>query len=131
MTNQFATAKEFANFICQQRYSRSHLMNMNKKSGDARLTALAEDIERYASTARGWGVENDGIQREYGQAVFGLHWSIASDRLNGETVLAIRALNTRQLCELVHELMVFGYDIGRYPEYLMRKYTPQHFVNVA
>lgn len=127
MANQFATAKAFADFICKSRYGRGYVAQMNKKSGNDRIVRLCTDIQRYASTRLGWGVENDGVEFKYSQAAYGLNWAIETGRCNAQTVLAVRELNTRQLCELVHDLMVFGYDISTYPAFLMRKFTPQYF----
>lgn len=120
---QFTTAKDFADFICTKRYSRSHMMMLNRKHGSERLDVVVSDIIRFSR----WDIEDGGIPFEYNQAAYGLRWCLNSGRVNAETTLAIRALNVRQLCMLIHELMMFSYDIGEYAQWLMRRYTPQYF----
>ena len=120
MTQQFDTAKAFADFICQVRYGRSFVMKTNKMCGSERIDLVVSDVIRYASR---WTLEDGGIQFEYNQAAYGLRWTLDSGRVNGQTVLAIREMNVRQLCELIHELMTYHYDISLYASYLMRKFT--------
>lgn len=42
-TQQFTTAKAFADEVCTKRYSRSHMMMLNRKRGSERLEAAVDD----------------------------------------------------------------------------------------
>lgn len=108
----FTTAQQFASWI-SARLGRSQVMKLNKRSGMQRLDMLMHEIVMFSKC--------DEIAFEYNNAAYGLQWCINSGRCNGETVLAIRAMNTRQLSMLVHELMVKCDNIGDYARYLMNK----------
>lgn len=116
---QFSTSRAFAEFMAKERWGRKRVRYFNQMPGADRIERLVSDILRYSSPH--WPIEEGGIQSDYNQAAYGLRWVIDSGRINATTVLAIRAMTTRQLCELVHDLMVFDNDIGRYPAYLMRQ----------
>lgn len=116
---QFATAKAFADFMSTHRWGRSQVLFINRMSGIARIERVTNDIARYSH----WAIEDGGLQFEYDQAAFGLMWVITSGRVNGETILALREMTARRLCELIHDLMAYHYNIGLYATYLMGKFT--------
>ena len=109
------TAQQFASLFSSL-VSRASIMRWNKQAGRSRLHSLVEDIERY--------VRYGELPFEYSQAAYGLNWAIVTGRVNPQTANAIEAMNTRQMCLLVHELAAYDYNISLYPAYLMQKYTP-------
>ena len=108
----FANAQQFASWI-SNRLGRSQVIKLNKRSGSERLDMLMHEIVMYS--------KGDEIAFEYDNAAYGLQWAINTGRCNAETVLAIRAMNCRQLSMLVHELMTKCENSGEYARYLMQK----------
>jgi hypothetical protein len=108
----FANAQQFASWI-SNRLGRSQVIKLNKRSGSDRIDMLMHEIVMYS--------KGDEIAFEYDNAAYGLQWAINTGRCNAETVLAVRAMNTRQLSMLVHELMAKCNNIGEYARYLMQK----------
>jgi hypothetical protein len=80
-----------------------------------RVRGLVNQVEQAARSGQ--------VEYDYGQAAYGLAWSLTSGRLNAETANAIEAMDVEPLCELVHELKEHDYRIGCYPAFLMQKYT--------
>lgn len=71
----------------------------NKQSGSARLSNVLADIQRYARYN-----EEDGIAYTYGNTAYAVEWSVQSLRLNQEAEQALRAMDVRQLVNLVYDL---------------------------
>jgi hypothetical protein len=118
----FTTAQQFASWV-SARLGRSQVMKLNKRNGSQRLDMLMHEIVMFSKC--------DEIAFEYNNAAYGLQWCINSGRCNGETVLAIRAMNCRQLSMLVHELMTKCDNIGEYARYLMNKQQKGKFAKSA
>lgn len=108
----FTTAQQFASWM-SNRLGRSTVIKLNKRNGSERIDKLMHEIVMLSKC--------DEIAFEYDSASYGLRWVIQSGRCNGLTVLAIRDMNVRQLCMLVHELMTNCENIGEYARYLMQK----------
>lgn len=120
MTHQFAQTKAFADFIVSVHYDCAALLSMNTMRGEKRCQRVVEDIQQWANCP----IDKGGIDQEYSQAAYGLRWVVLTEQVNAETKQAIWSMDVRQLCELIHELMAFDYDIRVYASYLMKKYTP-------
>jgi len=116
----FATAQAFASFMCTERWGRKHVAWLNTVSGQSRLEQIQIDCERYSR----WTIEDGGIAFGYNAAAYGLWWSVRSGRVNSQTAQAVYRLNARQLCELVHTLLVeCGPTLEDYPRFLMHRYS--------
>lgn len=118
-TQQFATAKAFADYMCRERWGTKQVRWLNAASGQTRLEWLKRDCERYSR----WRLDEGGIEFGYNPASYGLWWAVSTGRLNGEATKAILSLNIRQLCELVHVLLVeCGPTTEGYARFLMQRF---------
>ena len=73
-SQQFATAKAFASFMCGERWGRKHVTWLNTVSGQSRCQQIQIDCERYSR----WAIEDGGIAFGYNAAAYGLWWAAAA-----------------------------------------------------
>jgi ribulose bisphosphate carboxylase small subunit len=118
-------AQEFASQMSAL-LGRSYVICLNQQDDHDRLRNLVWHTER--------AVRNDVIPFAYNGAMDGLCRAVTSGRMNAETCLKIRAMKTRELCLLCHELLMKCENTGGYATYLMKKYTtvrPSHSVSLC
>ena len=117
----FENSNAFASEISKKHYSRSTILYLNGTSSfmSTRFDWVTGDVMKWAS----WSQEDGGIDRQYWMAAYGLQWVINSGRVNGIATMAIRALNVRSMCKLIHELAKHSDDISTYASFLMQKYV--------
>jgi hypothetical protein len=117
----FENSNAFATEVCKTFYSSDTVKYLNKTSNfvSTRFDWVTSDVMKWAN----WSQEDGGIDRQYWMAAYGLQWVINSGRVNGIATMAIRALNVRSLCKLIHELATYNEDVSTYAAYLMQKYV--------
>jgi hypothetical protein len=118
MIIQFDTAKQYASYLSTA-WGRSHVVSLNKDTLERRLESIKNYSERYARDIYG----DDQLPFGYSPASYGLWWVVSSGRVNGTVYGALRAMTVRQLCELVHLLLVeCGDTTSDYARFLMERY---------
>jgi hypothetical protein len=119
MTQQFENAKAFTKFITTERMSRKGVKGLNEMPDFSRISRLVQDIYRWA----GWSIEDGGLEFPYREAADGFQWVIDSGRLNGQTVMAIRAMTVADLCSIIHDLRTQCANRGEFASYLMARFS--------
>lgn len=113
------TAKQFASCFTKGRARYVRVLD------ESTLELRLEAIRNFCARATSCDIYGDNaLPQGYNPASYGLWWVVASGRVNGETAMALRAMTVRQLCELVHTLLVrCGPTTERYAHFLMEQFS--------
>lgn len=118
-TTTFTTRKLFASHLLSS-WGKGYVRSLNGGTLEHRLQMIRDRIERLS---RQDIYEENALPFGYDPAAYGLWWVVTSGRINAETYVALKSMTVRQLCELVHVLLVeCGSTTENYARFLMERY---------
>ncbi|SRR6266700_224795 len=118
-TTTFTTGKQFASYLSNT-WGRSYVKSLGEGTLERRLQIIRDRIERLS---RQDIYSDDALPFGYDPAAYGLWWVVTSGRVNTQVYAALKSMTVRQLCELVHTLLVeCGPTTENYARFLMERY---------
>jgi dolichyl-phosphate-mannose--protein O-mannosyl transferase len=119
MELSFATGRQYATALLKP-FGAKRVKELNTESLEDRLTFIRDYSERFCRSSYG----DNALPFGYNPASYGLWWATTSGRVNSTVYHTLKAMTMRQLCELVHTLLVeCGDTTSDYARYLIAKYS--------
>lgn len=115
----FTTGKQYATALLKP-FGAKRVKELNAESLEERLMFIRDYSERFCRSSI-YG--DNALPFGYNPASYGLCWVVMSGRVNSTVCHTLKMMTMRQLCEMVHTLLVeCGDTTSDYARFLMARY---------